>query len=562
MTHWMKMVAWLTERGWLRILPVLFVIFLGACGTRLVEPPFSSGGSTPQAKTLTPADTAVQSIEATEVPDALRIWLDPSLPSFLRQQAVNLTSMGDRPIEIVEDSEEAHILLEPGAEVPITTWVYALVAPFPTVTDAWSIDELERVWRGEDEVGNFYVPQEHVEALRVMLGTPSEGGVLGVEETYVIEAAWADQPSFAIVPFEALEPRWKVLEVEGDSPIRKSFDETQYPLVVTFGLSGDSAAIDELADMVHWPESNRDPGKMTTVVMTGVTALTRATAWMMESKGVEFPAEKIGHWLSEADFTHISNEVSFWDDCPPPKPVREGLDFCSHPSYIPLFDAIGVDVIELTGNHLKDFGEEGLLQSLDIYRENSWLYFGGGENLEDSLNPVLFEHNGNRIAFFGCNLAGPVSVWADESSPGATPCSNDAVFSEVVRLKSEGYMTIFTYQWFEYYEPWPVSKQMLDFQEAVNAGALIVSGSQAHRPQGFEFYQDAFIHYGLGNLFFDQMWALGTRQQFIDRHVFYDGRHISTELLTAMLEEFAQPRPMTDEERTAFLEEIFAASVW
>ena len=101
-----------------------------------------------------------------------------------------------------------------------------------------------------------------------------------------------------------------------------------------------------------------------------------------------------------------------------------------------------------------------------------------------------------------------------------------------------------------------------DFRQAVEAGAAIVSGSQAHQPQGFEFYEGAFIHYGPGNLFFDQMDRYENRQEFIVRYVFHDGRHISTELLTALLEDYARPRPMTPDERRAFLETIFAASGW
>jgi poly-gamma-glutamate synthesis protein (capsule biosynthesis protein) len=58
------------------------------------------------------------------------------------------------------------------------------------------------------------------------------------------------------------------------------------------------------------------------------------------------------------------------------------------------------------------------------------------------------------------------------------------------------------------------------------------------------------------------MWSTATRQELLDRHVFYDGRYISTEILTAMLENYAQPRPMTAEERSSLLESIFAASGW
>jgi poly-gamma-glutamate synthesis protein (capsule biosynthesis protein) len=87
-----------------------------------------------------------------------------------------------------------------------------------------------------------------------------------------------------------------------------------------------------------------------------------------------------------------------------------------------------------------------------------------------------------------------------------------------------------------------------------------------------EFYNNAFIHYGLGNLFFGQMGNQppgpglplqpAVRYEFLDRHVFYDGRHISTELLTAMLEDYARPRPMTADERSALLKAYFGYSGW
>ena len=53
-----------------------------------------------------------------------------------------------------------------------------------------------------------------------------------------------------------------------------------------------------------------------------------------------------------------------------------------------------------------------------------------------------------------------------------------------------------------------------------------------------------------------------TSWEIIQRHTFYDGRHLSTELLTALLEDYAQPRPMTPAEREVFLIELFEASGW
>jgi len=38
-----------------------------------------------------------------------------------------------------------------------------------------------------------------------------------------------------------------------------------------------------------------------------------------------------------------------------------------------------------------------------------------------------------------------------------------------------------------------------------DAGASVVSGSQGHSVQGFGLRGNSFIHYGVGNLYFDQM---------------------------------------------------------
>jgi len=98
-----------------------------------------------------------------------------------------------------------------------------------------------------------------------------------------------------------------------------------------------------------------------------------------------------------------------------------------------------------------------------------------------------------------------------------------------------------------------------DFEKAAEAGSVIVSGSQAHQPQAMEFDNNSFLHYGLGNLFFDQYnEGFPERQAFIDRHVFYNGHYINTELLTIMFVDQARPRPMTPSERQDLLTTIFS----
>lgn len=72
---------------------------------------------------------------------------------------------------------------------------------------------------------------------------------------------------------------------------------------------------------------------------------------------------------------------------------------------------------------------------------------------------------------------------------------------------------------------------------------------------------DQFIHYGLGNLFFDQFGLMSdTDKAFIDRHIFYDNRYIGTELLTVKFTDYSTPRWMSSPEREAMLRQLFESS--
>jgi hypothetical protein len=448
----------------------------------------------------------------------------------------------------------------------VGTWVYALVAPFPTLVDGVAWPDVQAAWAGTP-AGPFagrplLMAEETLSGLKRLFGSPAVGAVVSVPRDQILERAWSDQPAWAIIPFEELEPRWKVLRIDGASPLDRNLDLATYPLVLRLYATGPQELLEPMLAAAQFPATNRDENRMTVVVMTGVTALTRATAWRMEQKGLTYPAQDIGDWLRNADITHVSNEVSFDPECGPPNPVQEGLSFCSDPRYIELLEDIGVDVVEMTGNHIADAGVEHIEPTLDMYLERGWQYFGGGRNLEEARQPAVFEHNGNRIAFLGCNPVGPAYVWATAERAGATPCDYDLLYAQIGDLRAQGILPIVTLQYWEEDRYDPTPQQISDFEALIDAGAILVSGSHAHHAQGFGFRNGHLIHFGVGNLFFDQMELLGNRQEFIDRHIFYAGRHISTELLTALLEDWSRPRPMTEEERLQLLQTVFQVSHW
>jgi poly-gamma-glutamate synthesis protein (capsule biosynthesis protein) len=527
--------------------------------------------------TSTELPSQTPSPQPTSTPEQLKdltIWISPAVPDGLRSK-LHLPAA----IRQVEQADGASLKLEPvsgqseAASVYPIQWIYAVVAPFPTVQDDVTLADVQNAWFGKPVTlfggKPLMMDQSTRLALESVWGPPEDSLIKVVDGPVLLQQAWDAMPAWAIVPFDELDPRWKVLHLNGIDLLDKKFDPASYPLKVYFDLVGTAQALRAITssgiDLQSLsPQTNRDVNKLTVLIMTGTTALTRHTAYTMEEEGVLYPARDIGDWLRDADLTHISNEVSFDPSCPPAAPVDEEMRFCSAPNYIDLLKNINANVIELTGNHLVDWGIDPLRFTLDLYHQNNLPYYGGGANLAEARKPLLIENHGNRLAFVGCNNTGPANDWATPDQPGSNPCDMDALAAQITDLKSQGYLPIVTFQHFEFgifdgYKP--QSGQRVDFLRMASAGAVIVSGSQAHYPLAKTFVGQNFVDYGLGNLFFDQMVDYA-RPEFIDRHVFYDGRYISTELLTAMLEDYAKPRPMTAVERAKLLTVIFANSDW
>lgn len=562
------------------ILGIVFFL-ISACNLPSRQFSESSAVSTRYAEwqqTLTPihSGTDAQILDHTPVPhwengqmpleenneDALKIYLHPALPKNLIA-ALNLPKSFEETNE--KDADVSFLIGEINREEHRTlssTWVYALVAPFYTIDDGISSDALASLWHGNrtDEVpfSRILLPTESYAVLEVLFGPPDNTVVETATIRELTDLALSEQPFLSILPFNELEPHWKVLRVDDQSPIDDHFSPESYALSVEVWAEGN---IPNFA-----LPNNYDPDKRTVLIMTGVTALTRATAHRMEIHGNPYPGRDIQTWFSAADLVHISNEVPFAENCPYPNPLQPDLIFCSSPDRVELLEHIGANIIELSGNHLLDYGIPAMNLTLEMYAARGWETYAGGWDLNDSRSPALITHKSNRLAFIGCNPAGPPFSWATPSSPGTAPCGDyQWMLDEIRTLRAEGYLPIVTLQYIEDYTPYPSAQMVVDFQRLAEAGAVMVSGSQAHTPKTMVFYEGSFLHYGLGNLFFDQMAVYysgilmqGTREAFIDRLIFYDGELVSIELFTTMLEDYARPRPMTSTERIMLLSRIFS----
>ncbi|HTP10666.1 MAG TPA: CapA family protein [Anaerolineae bacterium] len=560
----------------LMIFTVLAVVLI-ACGSTGTPTPVASSTAPRPTSTRTPLPTATP----TATPAPIGVFTSGSLPEAfhkqindkLAQQAGTFIPSGD------PNQASLQIAYAPNVDVPILgQWVYALVAPFPTIVDDVPFATLQAAWQGQPvqcDACDFItsplrMSESTLSALKTVLGEPAAGAVEVLPADQITPKLWETQPAWGIVPFDELNPRLKVLSIEGQTPFHHSLDLNTYPLAVKIGIAGPIDKAEQLQATLGQTLTNRDENKMTLVAMTGVTAMSRDFAASMDVNGVLYPAKNIQDYFDTSDIVHISNEVSFWPDCPKQPTPNRGV-FCSDPSYWELLKHIHTSVIENTGNHMNDYGWEPFSYTLGIYEKEGIPYFGGGRTITEATRYITITNHGNVLAFAGCNPVGPAIAWVDgldDGRPGAAPCSSPfpTLQDEIKKAKATGAVVFSTLQYNEQplgdYSYETAKSQADDFARLIDAGADVVSGSQGHSVQGFGLKGDGFMHYGVGNLFFDQMQARNLRENFIDRYLVYDNKLLGVELLTTIRDEAALPRKMTLEERRALLKTLFDLSYW
>jgi poly-gamma-glutamate synthesis protein (capsule biosynthesis protein) len=564
------------------------LIIATAISCKITEPGGKDISETAEAEDVSGASGKQQEEESENVEEeitAINLWISDLIPGYISTEVRNELSKVFDEIIIVDRKEDSDVWVEIDTSYKdsVVTWILVPVVSFFRNFDDISYEDIKEFWTGNNEVLNYMsidgsetqliLTEEIYKVLEEILGN-SVNENIKIVSTEELPLDIENNNSFSIIPFDSIEKKYKVLNLDNMSVFDKELDNASYPLALNISLKSNNPEFEgRIAEGFKGVKiTNRKVEKLASVIMTGVTALARGKTIgrRMDEYGVLYPAEKIVDVLRNADITHISNEICFVEGC---SSENKFPLLCSDPSYIELLRYVGTDVIELTGNHMNDYGPEWMMYTLEIYDNEGWPYFGGGRNLEDSYLPAIFEVNGNKIAFLGVNAYGLANAneWAREDSPGAARLNiwdeeeREKDFEKVENiiriLKEDGNIVIFTFQYQETESYNPTESQIRDFRRIIDAGADIVSGSQSHWPMGVEFAGDGFINYGLGNLFYNMRDILGLKQGIIAKHIFYDGKHINTILITTMLENLSQLRPTTPEERVELLNSIFATSI-
>ena len=288
--------------------------------------------------------------------------------------------------------------------------------------------------------------------------------------------------------------------------------------------------------------------KITTYTHTGVTAITRSTGTVLNAKGIDFYLANVLPFFKNRELVHISNEVSNQDAC-----VYETMKmkFATKTEHFEILNRLKANVIELTGNHNLDMGQQPYLNSLKWYKDHNMKYFGGGASPAEANKPLIIELKDNRkIAWIGFNELCPLGECADKkmgSNRYVEAKAKKLIDSLRNEVKVDYILACVQYGEVDSYSPTANQKKIS--QKLIDFGADVVLGSQAHQAQEIALYKGKVIFYGLGNFMFDQIHRLGVRQAFFLEGYFYKGKIIQFQPVYTFMNKDRQPTLAKDSEK-------------
>ena len=156
-----------------------------------------------------------------------------------------------------------------------------------------------------------------------------------------------------------------------------------------------------------------------------------------------------------------------------------------------------------------------------------------------------------------------------DATPGANQYYEENAVKEITAAKERGDFVLVDIQYYEcsayaseYEDPTcdradsAAGNQVGFFRHLIDLGADMVVGTSAHQPQTFELYGDGVIYYGLGNLFFDQIWWPGTTRSLVLAHYFYNGKLLQTKIVPTVYDSTMQTKLLDKETSKWFLERL------
>lgn len=335
------------------------------------------------------------------------------------------------------------------------------------------------------------IPEEVARRLvagRVNSWTELGDGPGRLREVDTVRAVVGDRSSVAAVPAAQAGPQVRAVHVDGVDPLR---EPGRYPLRVP---------------------AERAPGPVVRMSVVGDIMLGRRVGDIAAAAGDPvIQLRPMQRRLAAADITvaNLENTLSRAG-----APTQGDDSFAADPRVARGLKRVGFDVLSLANNHLGDFGDRALVQTVRRLRAAGLGTFGAGATPRAARRPVVLERADVRFGFVGFNAIGETREVAP-GQPGAVSVSMpprtgpldraelDRFLDDVRLLDQNVDVVVAMPHWGTQYTNVPEPIQRRVARRLVTAGADLVVGGHPHWVQGSAMVGDRLVVHSLGNFVFD-----------------------------------------------------------
>lgn len=245
-------------------------------------------------------------------------------------------------------------------------------------------------------------------------------------------------------------------------------------------------------------------------------------------------ADNLRELFKKADYTIVNLEAPLTDAG---KPIlKTGRNFRISPQYAEILKQAGIDCVTLANNHIRDFGDEGVLDTIKNCKNAGLDFAGAGADSLEAAQPLIKEIRGYKIAIL--NYCEREFSIAGKHHAGANPWDLIDAYRQIESMRRCVDKVFMIYHGGLEYQHFPTPNMVKEFRFMIDAGADAIIAHHTHAYSGYELYSKKPIFYGLGNL-------LSTTSARSPRQNWYSGLLACISIDKSELESHACPVSMS-----------------
>jgi poly-gamma-glutamate capsule biosynthesis protein CapA/YwtB (metallophosphatase superfamily) len=267
-------------------------------------------------------------------------------------------------------------------------------------------------------------------------------------------------------------------------------------------------------------------------------------------------------FFHEADFASVNFETPVTDNPATPHPDK-AFDFFTLPGSLPALLDLGVDYVSQGNNHVYDYLEQGVMDTLTNLDAAGIPHSGSGLTPTEAYAPYRVDLGGHSYSFLAaCAVSGSqhaIDYVADATKGGAADARVDSDFTNAIQRELDaGRIPIIQIHGGKEYTFQPTAFLQDRIALAAQAGAALVVCHHPHVAQGFGKIGNVVAVHCLGNLVMDQD-RIETMLALLVR-VDIDGTNVHSIRTTPIYLEDFEPKPVGGRLASVFLRRIGESS--